>query len=332
MRKEKHNSIDDFLNDKSFKNWVLNKETTDDYWDSWVQENPDQFDVFNKAQHIILGINFKNDTVPQQKIDAEWNKLESKLKVIQEKEKKTKYTTKKRIQQLSIAASVIVLLSIGALIYRQFSPIVHKTSYGEVLEFTLEDGTSITLNSNSKISYYRNEIRKIKLEGEAYFNVKKEKATNAKFWVNTNDLTVEVFGTQFNVNTHRNKTKVYLEEGNIKLALDNGSSKKMIPGNYIEYSSVNKKIIVDRNINSNEEPASWKDGKLIFDNYTLEKALNRISDTYGVSFSYKDKETRQKLITGVVPTTDLNICLNAIKKSTNVNIKKENSILVVSKN
>ena len=106
----------------------------------------------------------------------------------------------------------------------------------------------------------------------------------------------------------------------------------MIPGNYIEYSSLAQKIVVNENNDTTDDHISWKYGNLIFDNATLEEALAKVSENYGIEFKYNKTETKDILITGKVPTTDLEICLNAIKKSTNIKIQKENSILVVYKN
>ena len=334
MTKKTYNTIHDFLNDASFKNWAYNSQLSDvSFWDFWLKNNPMKRDIAYEARDILLGINFKKDTVTEEKIEFEWNKLETKLKVIQNKQiKKTSRKNKLLYQKLGIAAGILLLISLSFISYFDLTRVTHKTAYGEILELKLKDGTLVTLNSNSSISYNKNDVRKVWLKGEAYFRVNKKETTNAKFWVNTNDLVVEVYGTQFNVNTQRQKTKVYLEEGNIWLTLNNGTSKKMAPGNYIEYSSLDKKILIDKNLASNEEHVSWKNGKLIFNNFTLEEALNKVSDTYGVAFEYKHPEAKEILITGIVPTTNLDICLNAIRKSTNINIKKENTKLVVYKN
>lgn len=330
MTKRTYNSIHDFLNDPSFKNWARNSQLSDiSFWDFWIKNNPLKKDIAYEARDILLGINFKKTAIPEEKLNIEWNKLETKLKATQKREKnifKMKY-----FKMFSVAASIL-LISLGVYaIFFNTPYITHKTAYGETLDLKLKDGTSVTLNSNSSIRYNTNDVRNVSLKGEAYFKVNKKETTNAKFWVNTGDLKVEVYGTEFNVNTKKKKTKVYLEEGNIWLTMNNGKSKKMLPGNYIEYSSEEQKIIVDKKLISNEEQTSWKNGKLIFNNYTLEEALNKVTETYGIKFVHKHPETKEFLITGIVPTTNLDICLNAIKKSTNIIIKKENTKLVVYK-
>lgn len=334
MANKNYNTIHDFLNDDSFKNWAFNSQLSDvSFWDFWLRNNPLKKDLAYEARDILLGINFKKDTISEEKIDFEWSKLESKLKTIQKKEQNNSTPIKKKsFFKLGIAASIAIIVSVSMYGYFSFSKVTHKTAYGEVLELKLNDGTLVTLNSNSSISYHKNDVRNVWLKGEAYFKVNKKETTNAKFWVNTNDLVVEVYGTQFNVNTQRQKTKVFLEEGNIWLTLNNGKSKKMIPGNYIEYSSQDKKILVDENLTSSDEQVAWKNGKLIFSNFTLQEALTKVSDTYGVSFKFQHPETKDILITGTVPTTNLEICLTAIKKSANILIKKEGADYIVYKN
>lgn len=337
MAKKTYNTIEDFLNDASFKNWATNGQLSDvSFWDFWLKNNPAKKQLAYEARDIVLGIGFKKTPVSEKKISMEWNKLESKLKAIQSLEEEQKHNEvsffKKAHIKFAIAASILLAISFSVYTYLVPSLITHKTGYGEVLELKLKDGTSVTLNANSKISYYKNEVRKVWLEGEAYFKVHKKRSTNAKFWVNTNDLVVEVYGTEFNVNTSPLKTNVYLEEGDIWLNLNNGTSKKMTPGNYIEYSSKKNKIIVEKTIVSKEDKTSWKSGKLIFKNNTLEEVLNKITKTYGVKFTYNSEDAKEIVITGTVPTSNLNICLNAVKKSANITIKKENAKLVVYKN
>ncbi len=325
MKNKTYHTIQDLLEDQSFNKWVLDNTSDSDFWDVWIKENTVNKNLAEEAKDIIVGINFKKETVSKEKVDLEWEKLASKLN----------HTTTKKVKQrqfkinyFSAAASIALLISLAVFLYTNYATVTHRTAYGEMTDVTLKDGSLVTLNSNSSISYSNNDPRTINLSGEAYFKVKKDISKKAKFKVNTKDLTVEVYGTQFNVKTLNDKTHVFLEEGSILLNLNNGKARKMIPGNYIEYSSTEKKIISE-NTKSVKDHIAWKSGVLTFENTTLEEALTKVSDAYGIQFKFLKSETKDVLITGKVPTTDLKICLNAIKKSTNIKIKKENSILVV---
>ena len=177
--------------------------------------------------------------------------------------------------------------------------------------------------------YYKNNNRKVWLTGEAFFQVQKKLATNAKFSVITKDLDVDVYGTSFNVDTKHQKTAVFLEEGKVWLQLHNGDTKKMAPGNFISYSSKKNAIIdVKREMDSRYK-TSWKDGSIIFENLPLSEAIKKIEETYGVRTIFKDDISKAKLITGGVPITNLTICLKAIEKSVGVDILKTDNTLII---
>lgn len=326
MIKKKYNTVNDFLQDPSFNNWVLQNNGTDiNFWEFWIANNPDSKHLVDEAKDLILGFSFNKDFVSEEKVAFEWKKLESKIQAKKVKPKnKVAY-----LRYISIAASVLLLVSIGVYFNSKSSKITHKTNFGEILNIKLQDGSDVTLNSNSSLSYYNNDSRKVWLVGEAFFQVDKKVETHAKFWVLTKDLSVEVYGTSFNVNTKKKKTDVFLEEGSIWLKLKNGTDKKMIPGNYISYSSEKNEIVEDKNISNPVLKTSWKDGSLIFENLSLVKAMEKIEESYGYSIVFKDELSKKLSITGAVPTTNIDICIKAIEKSVDVIvIKKDNSLII----
>jgi ferric-dicitrate binding protein FerR (iron transport regulator) len=327
MTKKKYNTINDFLDDGSFENWALQNNGTDiNFWEFWIANNPDKEELVNKARDLVLGVSFDTDFVGAGKVALEWNKLEAKIQA-----KKFKPKRKVRfLKQFCVAASLLLLISIGFYFMNNNSKITHKTNYGEILNIKLQDGSDVTLNSNSSLSYYNNESRKVWLSGEAFFQVDKKVVTNAKFWVFTNDLSVEVYGTSFNVNTKNKKTDVFLEEGSIWLKLKKGIDKKMIPGNYISYSSKKNEILEDKNIFNPVTKTSWKDGSLLFENLSLEKAMEKIEESYGFTIVFKEDKSKNILITGAVPITNIDICIKAIEKSVDVTITKKDNSLIIS--
>ena len=328
MIKKEYNTINNFLDDASFKNWALQKNATDiNFWDFWIAKNSDRKEIVNKARDLVIGIYFDKKIVDNDKIALEWKKLESKIKAKKIAPKKSV----RNFKPLSIAASLLFLISLSYYFMNTTPMVTHKTNFGEILNIKLQDGSNVTLNSNSSLSYYKDESRKVWLTGEAFFQVDKKIVTNAKFWVLTSNLSVEVYGTSFNVNTTKEKTDVFLEEGNIWLKLKNGDDKKMIPGNYISYSADKNKILEEINIFNPTTKTSWKDGSLLFENLSLEKAMEKIERSYGYSIVFKDDKSKKILITGAVPITNIDICIKAIEKSVDVVITKKDNTLFISK-
>ena len=85
--------------------------------------------------------------------------------------------------------------------------------------FTMEDGTVITLNKNSRLSYsdkYGKDNRNVKLEGEAYFEVAKD--SGKPFQVEMNGASITVLGTHFNVKADAESDDITatLVEGSIR--------------------------------------------------------------------------------------------------------------------
>ncbi len=226
MNKNFKPTIEWLLNDSSFRNWAKNSNQNDiTFWNTWIKNNPDCIDDIYTAKDIIIGITFKKDSIEKTKID---NELEHVLSRI---DYKTKHTDKKaqrlkiNFKQLTAFAAVgLILLYLGFSLYSPSKDVIHKTAYGEIINLKLPDGTIVTLNGNSEIKYNKDEPRQVSLKGEGYFKVKSIPSKKSKFWVNTSDLTVEVFGTQFNVNTRDQSTNVIFDEGSINLLLKNGRS------------------------------------------------------------------------------------------------------------
>ena len=327
MIKKKYNNINDFLEDASFKNWCLQNNGTDiNFWEFWVANNPEKKNLVNKAKDLVLGVSFDTKLVSKEKVSFEWKKLEAKI----QSNKKNPKQEVRFLTQFSAAASILLLIFLSIYFSSTTAKVTHKTNYGEILNIKLQDGSDVTLNSNSTLSYYKNESRKVWLSGEAFFQVDKKVATQAKFWVLTDDLSVEVYGTSFNVSTKKKKTDVFLEEGSIWLKLKNGADKKMVPGNYVSYSSKKDQILEDKNIFNPIVKTSWKDGSLLFENLSLEKAMEKIEESYGFSIVFKDDNSKNILITGAVPITNIDICITAIEKSVDVTIIKKGDSLVIS--
>ena len=129
------------------------------------------------------------------------------------------------------AAAVLVVGIVGTQLW--FAPVTVTVPYGETASVQLSDGSSVELNSGSSIRYARSfgEERKVKLQGEAFFDVQRE---NRPFIVETFNSSVQVLGTSFNVKAWDNesKTVVALQSGSVQV---NGmtqadESVRLIPG------------------------------------------------------------------------------------------------------
>ncbi len=331
MKKDSKPNIEKFLNDESFRNWAKESNQNDmAFWNNWINQNPSQIDDIYTVKAMILGITFRSKPVSGKKVNDQLDIVLNHISKTESKKTETKDNSlKKNFQKItSIAAVGLLFLFIGLNLYNSSKEIVHKTAYGEIIDLKLPDGTNVVLNGNSEIRYNKAEPRNVTLQGEGYFKVKSMLSTKAKFWVNTDDLTVEVYGTEFNVSTREDKTNVILDEGSIQLLLKTGISKKMVPGEFVSFSNENN-IISHEKVNKDLSYSSWKEGTYIFNNTTLEDVMKHIEYTYGLTSEFINDELKQKTISGGVPNENIDICLSAIQKSTGIKIVKENTKLLI---
>src|SRR5699024_1177303 len=122
---------------------------------------------------------------------------------------------------LRVAAGCLMLLGVMFVVYtytaeqpqQEISPPSAmkevKAEHGQRVNLTLDDGTSVVLNSASALKYpsrFDGSTREIELEGEAFFSVARDESK--PFLVHTTEATVQVLGTKFNINAYPRKQKV----------------------------------------------------------------------------------------------------------------------------
>lgn len=154
------------------------------------------------------------------------------------------------------------------------------TPKGGEYQITLSDGTRITLNAASRLTYPRtfgSDQRIVELVGEAYFEVAKDE--NKPFIVKTATEDIMVLGTHFNVNAYQDETRsfVSLIEGRVQVSSPE-TSKILVPG---QQSVTSEGTMIVQKINV-EEVLAWKNGEFMFNNESLEDVMHKLSRWYNI--------------------------------------------------
>jgi ferric-dicitrate binding protein FerR (iron transport regulator) len=228
--------------------------------------------------------------------------------------------------RLGVAAAVFLVFFI-TLYYLYERPVTRATRYGETARIVLPDSSVVTLNGNSSIEYSpawkRNDTRRVKLNGEAYFSVKHQ-SNKQKFVVALpGDIQVEVLGTEFNISDRKHETQVVLVSGLIRLNIqgkNQHSSLTMKPGESIEIFP--ERSLMYRNYVDPAVITSWKDNKLIFENTSVREICERLKDTYGYRISVSDDEVLNQHITGSVPNQNIDMVLEGLEVILGVKFSK----------
>ncbi|MDR2809081.1 MAG: FecR domain-containing protein [Tannerellaceae bacterium] len=156
--------------------------------------------------------------------------------------------------------------------------------YGERREIRLPDASTVFLNAGSSIQYpvsFSKEERLVRLSGEACFSVSKDVAR--PFIVETEHLSVEVLGTEFNVKAYpdENRTTATLNSGKIRVETKTAQSYILTPNRQLSYDTQSKHITI-ASVNA-EDYSLWKEGRLIFDNMPLSEILSAVERKFDVS-------------------------------------------------
>lgn len=318
-----------WFNDPSFLRWAKEEQGDEfNYWESWFIQHPDYRELGEIGREMVKGLPFRpilagdNDS---QHLDDLWKRIKHTSAELQagpfEGDARKRFSGVYRV-----AAVVIILLTMGVSFYfirYQWGKVTLRTGYEETGIFTLQDGSRVVLNANSELTYDRFRTRQVYLDGEAYFEVEKKPATDAKFHVITPDLTVEVLGTEFNVKRRKRQTEVYLKEGEINLRLEHyHSSLRLKPGDYLSYSALDSSNYVLKQEAPAQIPTSWKDGVTLLESVPLYQVLDEIKAIYGIHIELESDSLKAHILTVALPVEDMNIGLQTLEHALNLKVRK----------
>ena len=183
-------------------------------------------------------------------------------------------------------------------------------------QFSLPDGTTGWLNSNSSIKYSGNfKInRQLNLDGEAFFDVYKD--SKRPFKVSTDEILVTVSGTRFNIASYDNENtvEVVLEEGEVVCFNERlNKSYSMKPNDYISFDKTLNDCKVE--VVRPEKYSSWKEGKLVFRNDPLDVLARRLERWYNIEVEIRGNISNQPRLWATFVDENLEEVLRFLKLS-----------------
>ena len=205
---------------------------------------------------------------------------------------------------------------------------------GGEFKVTLEDGTKVYLNSNTRLRYpvrFGGDERRVILEGEAYFEVAK---SEMPFIVETALEEVTVFGTKFNIMAYENEdvTQTTLVEGSVGVRVKekkNADFRKIKPGEQFRLNKESAEIDV---VKVNVFPyVAWKDGLFVSQNDNLEVIMRKLERWFDVEVFYQNPGLKKKRFFGIMERqSNLQAILEIISEAGDVRFEMKGRTLVVS--
>ncbi|GAA3563379.1 FecR family protein [Snuella lapsa] len=210
--------------------------------------------------------------------------------------------------------------------------------YGQTFELLLSDGTVVFLNAGTSIKYpvkfLEGHSREVFLEGEAYFDVAKDK--DHLFVVNNKGVNVEVYGTKFNVSTYPEdqNTDVVLVEGSVSMykadSISNPQESEkvmLVPGVKGSFNKTDKTIETEPVITSIY--TSWIHGELVFRDMTFENILKKMERRYNVAITIKNNALAKEIFNASFTDVPIERVLEYLKVTYDINYKINNNLVTI---
>lgn len=257
----------------------------------WLKEDESNKKVFLDTCNIWLASG--NIQISEEEQNNAFERLSASIDSYEKENRQNKSAFRIPLRRaVAVAAIFIIAFSIaGFLVGKRYSApnteslIVNNIVIGQDKKeiVTLPDGTSVWINSNSKLTYpdrFLGDTRLVRLEGEAFFNVTKDE--NKPFIVESEDMKVKVLGTEFDFKNYKNQKNIEtsLLSGEVEVFFENVKESIILkPSQRITFNKDSKTFdIKDFDVT---QQTIWINNELTFSNERLSDILTKIGYWYG---------------------------------------------------
>jgi transmembrane sensor len=233
--------IEDFAADDFFVKWVLEPDPgTSRFWEDFIIKHPSVEFKIEKARALLLNIRKAEQTAANtSQIDAIWSRIDAGIFSVKE-------NVKRPFPFYKIAASIALFVLVSAGIWLRFAGrpiheneiatsstgqdlfIEELNTTGALLKIHLSDGSTVSLENNSRLRYrkdFSNQLnREVYLIGEGFFDIAKN--PRQPFLVYANEIVTKVLGTSFRIKAYETDPSVTVSVKEGKVSVSSNSSKK----------------------------------------------------------------------------------------------------------
>lgn len=334
MKFNRYNAEDFAANETFIAYYLQTDEQAIAFWENWISLNPDKLDEIYKAELLLDKLHLQ---LSETELTDAFNKFDSFLDASENTVPLEEPVKSKKLfdyTKLAIAASLLIISMLGVYFVQSKSApleyISYHNDYGKTSTITLEDGSKISLNSNSTLKYprhFEDDKREVELEGEGFFEISKDK--NRPFTVKTNKLNTSVLGTKFNVSAYKNaaEVSVALVEGSVIVEPSDKSQKITLKPTEIASVKLASNKLEIANFDTAKVTA-WQTGAIIFENESFEDVAHKMANTYGITIINKTGDNNWQY-SGSFTKTDYISIIQNICFAKRINYKINNNIITL---
>lgn len=288
----------------------------------WLQASDANKVLFEKMKQI-WSVSKQLDVFSEIDEKADWKKIQAKRKL-----KKNKLGF-----WLKYAAAVLITLGVSLIYLHEntvgFGKIAQTKTNQEQSELILADGTKVYLNNNSKLIYpkeFDDDKRLVKLEGEAFFDVKPN--PNKPFIIESGDAIIKVLGTSFNVyNKIDNSTELSVRTGKVSLKSKKDKNQELILVKGDVGLLRKHKVIKLKSKFENQN--SWRTRVLKFHQIPLGQVLTDLEKHYQVKFENRNQKIKDLKITIAFDNNEIEMVIRQLEILLQVRIIKHKNVYII---
>ena len=317
--------------------YLAGEASSDDlvFLEAWLKADPGHRQIFDDYRRIWLGME-------QARMDAavdpdkEWIELEAKI-LVNEEPARGRIISFSFRQVLRIAAIILLLAVPSFFVFRYFTHPEQKQLEANltIKEGKLPDGTSVTLNKGATLEYpssFKGNKRNVKLNGEAWFEVKHDDAK--PFIIISHNVRVEVLGTSFYVNTNaaNNTMEVILNSGSVAVYFDDHKENSIFlsPGEKAEIIPGQQKM--EKDINTDQNYRSWMTQRFIYNNTPLVTIVADLNKVYHANLRIATPVISYCLVTATFDHQSPESILHVLQATLDLNISTHGAWTDISGN
>jgi ferric-dicitrate binding protein FerR (iron transport regulator) len=263
---------------------------------------------------------------------AAWQKFKGRIQATTDKQK-AKTVHLSSIRKLQVAAAVIAFVVGGWLLYNTLHQtaavaMVNKQTFLSIAVDTLSDGSIVTLNKNSALSYptaFKGKTRTVQLKGEAFFAVAHDKAR--PFIVQADNVSIKVVGTAFNVKHYDSSIQVIVESGIVEVS---NPTQAVLLHKGEEVLIQNSNAVLKKSIVTDSLYNYYRTKEIICSNTPLSAVITTINEAYNTHIVLGSEALQQLQLSTTFKNEDLKTVISVIQQTFDLRVTQQGDSTILN--
>lgn len=300
----------------------------------WIAASPDNARYFEHFR-LIWDESKKLAASSTVNVDDAWSRFMNKVETEERPAIQVAEPPKGRTIELGrygwmkAAAILVMIIGGGWFYYITAGPgsMITEQAGDQTLVANLPDGSTVTLNRNSSITYpahFKGNQRNVTLRGEGFFNITPNKAK--PFIIDADHNSITVVGTSFNVKTNAERTEVIVETGIVEVAKKQNAIRVMPHEKALVTADAAMPV---KSSNQDDLYNYYRTKKFVCNGTTLNRLVEILNEAYDTQITIGNEKLGEMQIRTTFDEGSLDETLNVIKMTYGINIEKNGNTIIL---